>query len=131
QIPRKAPVSMKNGFHRRVRTLCPRPLLSGLVAALLIMAGMAPGVVQTVANAQTVSQTREYTATVAYLVRFYPLWFTYYQARLGATNTLIGPDHVSAVYQVVVAINYDTQYASTFVDLTDQPAILTIPSSTG
>ena len=44
-------------------------------------------------------------------------------------NTLVGPDRVTPLYQVVVAINVDTIYASSFLDLSVQPDILTIPST--
>lgn len=64
----------------------------------------------------------------AYVEQFYPLWFSYYQAV--ATNQLLGPATVTPIYQEVVAINVDTLYASAFVDVTDQPVILTIPATT-
>lgn len=70
-----------------------------------------------------------YVTTVAYVTEFYPLWFTHYQARIGSVNRLIGPIRVSPIYQSVVAINNDTLYASTFVDLAVQPLILTIPAT--
>jgi hypothetical protein len=55
------------------------------------------------------------------------LWFTYYQSQYASINRLVGPDRISPLYQIIVAINDDTLYASTFVDLTAQPVILTIP----
>lgn len=63
----------------------------------------------------------------SYVEQFYPLWFSYYQAV--ASNQLLGPASISPTYHEVVAINDDTLYASTFVDVTDQPAILTIPAT--
>jgi len=61
-----------------------------------------------------------YDTAVAYLVEFYPLWFTYHQ---GATfNRLIGPDKVTSVYQAVVA--------SATLNLTTEPVVLTIPPTT-
>jgi hypothetical protein len=82
-------------------------------------------------NSEIVSQLSAFDTTVAYLVPFYPLWFTYYQTQLGhrGRNSLVGPDQVSPVYHYVVAINVDTLYVSSCLDLTDQPVILTIPST--
>ncbi len=48
----------------------------------------------------------------------------------GAFNKLAGPDRVTPTYRYVVLINDDTIYASAFLDLTDEPAILTIPPTT-
>jgi hypothetical protein len=82
-------------------------------------------------NSEIVSQLSAFDTTVAYVVQFYPLWFTYYQSQLGnrARNSLVGPDRVSPVYHYVVAINVDTLYVSSYLDLTAQPVILTIPST--
>ena len=70
-----------------------------------------------------------YTTTVAYVETFYPLWFTYHQGGLGNGNQLIGPERVSPLYHVVVAINDDTIYCSAYLNLTNEPAIVTIPST--
>jgi hypothetical protein len=70
-----------------------------------------------------------YTTTVAYVETFYPLWFTYHQTTLGNGNQLIGPERVSPVYHVVVAINDDTTYCSAYLNLTNGPVILTVPST--
>src|SRR6185369_10159524 len=56
-----------------------------------------------------------------------PLWFTYYQSQLGNGNRLVGPERVTPAYKVVVLINVDTLYASTFLNLTAEPIILVIP----
>jgi hypothetical protein len=82
------------------------------------------------ATPQASSQEGALTTTVAYVVQFYPLWFTFNQSRFGTPNRLAGPDRISPLYQSVVAINDDTLYASTFLDLTAQPVILTIPATT-
>jgi hypothetical protein len=34
-------------------------------------------------NSEIVSQLSAFDTTVAYVVQFYPLWFTYYQSQLG------------------------------------------------
>ena len=69
-----------------------------------------------------------YTTTVTYVETFYPLWFTYRQASHG-NNSFIGPERVSPLYHVVVAINDDTVYCSSYLDLTNEPVIMTIPST--
>ncbi len=80
--------------------------------------------------AQGISQMGAYSTTVAYVVQFYPLWFTYNQSRFATHNRLVGPDQVTPLYQIVVAINVDTLYASTFLELAAQPVVLTIPETT-
>jgi hypothetical protein len=69
------------------------------------------------------------TTTRDYVSQFYPLWFTYYQTSLGTPNRLVGPNKISPIYHYVVAINNDTIYASSFLDLSMEPVILTIPST--
>lgn len=71
----------------------------------------------------------EFATTVAYVSQFYPLWFTYYQTSLGTPNLLSGPDNISPIYHYVVAINNDTLCASSFLDLSMEPVIVTIPST--
>jgi hypothetical protein len=83
--------------------------------------------------AATNTQSDAYTTTLAYVQQFYPLWFTYKQSRLAVAsrmvNRLVGPVRVSPLYQGVVAINVDTVYASGYLDLTKEPVILTIPTT--
>ncbi len=79
--------------------------------------------------AQDVSKLGAFSTTVAYVAQFYPLWFTYNQSRFANHNRLVGPEKVTALYQIVVAINVDTLYASTFLDLGTEPVILTIPGT--
>jgi hypothetical protein len=62
--------------------------------------------------------------------QFYPLWFTYYQSLFASPNRLAGPNRISPIYHYVVAINVDTLYASSYLDLTAQPVILKIPPTT-
>ena len=69
-----------------------------------------------------------FDTTVAYLVEFYPLWFTYNQS--ATFNRLIGPDKVTSLYQAVVAVNVDTLYCSATLNLTNEPVVLTIPPTT-
>jgi hypothetical protein len=79
--------------------------------------------------AATNTQSDAYKTTLAYVQQFYPLWFTYNQSRSPFANRLVGPVRVSPLYQGVVAINVDTVYASSFLDLTKEPVILTIPTT--
>jgi hypothetical protein len=118
-----------------LRRLC---LAFALTAALAMTAGVSPGAAQApvdpdaiAGNTAIVSQLSPFNTTVAYVAQFYPLWFTYYQTRLGRSdNQLIAPNQVSPIYHYVVAINVDTLYASTFLDLTMQPVVVTIPGNT-
>jgi hypothetical protein len=71
----------------------------------------------------------EVSTAAAYVAQFYPLWFTYYQTLLGTPNRMVGPNRISPLYHYVVAINNDTVYASAFLDLSKQPVILTIPTT--
>jgi hypothetical protein len=71
----------------------------------------------------------EFATTRDYVTQFYPLWFTYYQTSLGSPNRMVGPHRISPIYHYVVAINNDTVYASSFLDLSMEPVILTIPST--
>ena len=70
-----------------------------------------------------------FVTTRAYVSQFYPLWFTYYQTSLGTPNRMVGPNKISPIYHYVVAINNDTVYASSFLDLSMEPVILTVPST--
>jgi hypothetical protein len=117
-----------------LRRLC---LVSALSTGLGMTASISPGGAQTVVdpdaisgNPGAVSQLSPFNTTVAYVVQFYPLWFTYYQSLLASPNRLVGPIRVSPIYHYVVAINVDTLYASTLLDLSAEPVILTIPATT-
>src|SRR5262245_34541326 len=82
------------------------------------------------ATPQSSSPEGAFATTVAYVVTFYPLWFTFNQSRFGTPNRLVGPDRISPLYHSVVAVNDDTLYASSFIDLTAQPVIVTAPGTT-
>jgi hypothetical protein len=47
-----------------------------------------------------------------------------------ALHWFLGPEKVTPLYHSVVAINVDTLYASTALNLTDQPVILKVPATT-
>ena len=118
-----------------LRRLC---LVSALTAGLALTVGGSPGVAQSVdpdaiaGNAAIVPQLSPFDTTVAYVVQFYPLWFTYYQSQLAMSNRnhLVGPDRISPIYHYMVAINVDTLYASSYLDLSSEPVIVTIPGNT-
>ena len=76
------------------------------------------------AEADTVSAT-----TIQYVVRFYPRWFTYRQSQTATSNRMVGPARMTPVFGEVVAPNDDTLYVSSFLDLTTQPVVLTIPET--
>ena len=112
-------------------------LASALATGLAMVAGGSPGVAQPVdpdaiaGNSEIVSQLSALDTTVAYVVQFYPLWFTYYQTQLASRsrNQLVGTDRISPIYHYVVAINVDTLYVTSYLNLTAEPVILTIPST--
>jgi hypothetical protein len=81
------------------------------------------------ASAQKKLQPNIFPTTVAYVAQFYPLWFTSHQWQ-NHSNRLVAPERISPLYRTVVAINDDTLYASSFLDLTAEPMILTIPATT-
>jgi Protein of unknown function (DUF1254) len=123
------------GVYGYLRRVC---LASALTAGLAMTAGVSAGVAQVpvdpdaiAGNAQAVSQLSPFNTTVAYVAQFYPLWFTYYQRLLGTPNTnrLIGPDRVSPIYHYAVAVNVDTLYASSFLNLSAEPVVVTIPTT--
>jgi hypothetical protein len=126
--------SEKLRAYRNLRRLC---LASALSAGLGIAAASSSGVAQPVdpdaiaGHSKIVSELSAFDTTVAYVAQFYPLWFTYYQSRLAnrGRNHLAGPDRVSPIYHFVVAINVDTLYVSSYLDLAAQPVILTIPTA--
>jgi hypothetical protein len=78
---------------------------------------------------QALESADPYQTAYNYLVTFYPRWFTWQQGSGGPCNRLVGPNRVTPLYHVVVAINVDTLYASTFLGLKDEPVILTIPKT--
>lgn len=74
-----------------------------------------------------------FATAAAYVMQFYPLWFTYYQSTvggsLGVSNDMVAAARISPIYHYVVAINYDTLYASVYLDVSTEPVILTIPET--
>ena len=77
-----------------------------------------------------VSPTGAFATTAAYVVQFYPLWFTYNQTdvsdRLGTSNDIVAPDRLTPLSHFIVANNYDTLYAGVYLDLRTEPVIVTL-----
>lgn len=67
--------------------------------------------------------------TEEYVTEFYPLWLNVQQTRVDPNNRLIGPERISPTYRTVVAINDDTLYASTPIEVSTEPVILTVPAT--
>ncbi len=111
---------------RRMRLVC--CLAAGLAA--FAVAAPNPAAAAAAAPNPDAARSQAYTTTVAYVSQFYPLWFTYNQSRFASHNRLVGPESVTPLYHIVVAINVDTLYASTFLELAGQPVVLTIPPTT-
>ncbi|APR81011.1 putative exported protein [Minicystis rosea] len=87
----------------------------------------------------TVQSTSDaYDVAYEYTLRFYPRWFSWVQFNLSSENSerdgtamsnrLTGPDGMGPEYKIVVAINDDTIYAEAFLDVSNEPVILRIPS---
>ncbi|MFL5540245.1 MAG: DUF1214 domain-containing protein [Longimicrobiaceae bacterium] len=86
------------------------------------------------------SNPEGYQVAYEYTVRFYPRFFTWTQFQINSENSkrqgagtkianrLTGPLGMGPEYKVVVAINDDTIYAEAFLDVSNGPVILTIPS---
>jgi hypothetical protein len=104
-------------------------------AAILAGLSASPAQAQDAAGAQLTDagNSDAYATTVDYVVQFYPLWFSYKQLqvnnRLGATNRLVAPAKVSPNFKFVVASNYDTLYSSSFLDLSTEPVLVTVPAT--
>ena len=102
--------------------------LSLLAAVFASTVAVSPVGAELVASGQNANG---YATAAAYVEEFYPLWFSFYQTNgWSNANRLLGPDRISPIYQVVVAINDDTLYCSSFLNLKPQPVILTIPATT-
>ena len=72
----------------------------------------------------------DFVTAYDYTIRYLPRFQTYASqiAPEGMKNTLIGPESpMNPDYKAVVAINVDTLYTSSTLDLTLEPQVLTIP----
>jgi hypothetical protein len=108
-----------------------RRLFTTLALSLLwvsqLVLSQTPGAAGTTAREASHHSADPFHTAFKYVVTFYPRWFTYFQAV--QTNRLVGPDRISPIYHAVVAINVDTLYASASFSLTNEPVIVTIPST--
>jgi hypothetical protein len=123
---------MKLSAVRRYPMVARLGIVCGLVASLVLMAAV-PALAQPApwsglpnSAAPPKPPSDEFTTTEQYLIQFYPRWFTYNQWRQSTHNRTAGPDRISPLYHVVVAINDDTLYASSVMELADEPVVLTI-----
>lgn len=106
-------------------------LRASLLLAVLAYAAPATAGDDEAADSQNVKSSGAIATTQAYVEQYYPLWFTHHQSRLIPNNQLVGPDRISAIYHAVVAINDDTLYASTAVNFSSGPVILSVPETAG
>jgi hypothetical protein len=129
-------MTLKNDDFPNYWQLRRRPLLYGLAAGAAAITAVSPGANLLLAGTRDGStgqhrpQSKAFATTVAYVAQFYPLWFSYFQTVALDRNALFGPDRISPLYKLVVAINDDTLYASGILDLEAQPVVLTIPETT-
>ena len=91
--------------------------------------GAAPSVPNAIPAQIEGSASGAAATALKYVVTFYPLWFTYNQHAHATTNRPVGPVRMGPLYHEVVAPNDDTLYASSYLELSQQPVILTIPRS--
>jgi hypothetical protein len=75
-----------------------------------------------------------FATTVAYVIQFFPLWMTSQFGQIAAANgmenALSGPDRISPAFKLIAAPSSDTIYAMSFLNLTAEPIIVTIPETT-
>jgi len=115
-----------NGVGSRMTRLA---ALAATAAAALALASVAPAAAAPPGGnngGKDIASTTE-----NYLTTFYPIWFTHFQtAELPVpVNHFIGPNEISPVYQAVVAINDDTLYASTPLDVSGDPVGVVVPAT--
>jgi hypothetical protein len=85
------------------------------------------------------SDHENYDVAYEYTVRYFPRFYTWTQFQINSENSLregagekianrlTGPLGMGPEYKVVVAINDDTIYAEAFLDVSEEPVVLTIP----
>jgi hypothetical protein len=99
--------------------------LAAFVAAVAVSAAAAS------ARNAAVAAASPTATTLRYVTEFYPRWVSAAQEAEAThsknINKLFAPTHMSPVFGFVVAPNDDTLYAASFVDVSAQPVIVTIP----
>jgi hypothetical protein len=72
--------------------------------------------------------SQDYWTAYDYTIRFYPRWCSYNLNTNSRTNMMVGPNGMGPEFKAIVAVNDDTIYALSFLDLSNEPQILTIPA---
>ncbi|MGR2752814.1 DUF1214 domain-containing protein [Agromyces arachidis] len=115
-----------------MRTRIPlRLAISAAIATLLTLA-LPVGAVNAAQGPNGGNGGKDVVSTTEnYVTTFYPIWFTHFQTQIlpVPANMLIGPDEISPVYQAVVAINDDTLYASSPIDVSGPAVELEVPET--
>ena len=82
------------------------------------------------AASRAMKASRAYRIALRFVQRYYPRFISYSQQRQSPfVDRMAAPATISPVYGEVVAINDDTLYASGFLDLRDEPSVVTIPET--
>jgi hypothetical protein len=102
---------------------------SWLAAAVLVLGALVVSTAGALGSTRGPHTNDAFGVARAYVIRFYPRWFTWRQAQLsGRTlNHLVGPVRMSPAWGIVVAPNDDTIYTAAQLDLSKEPLVLTIP----
>src|SRR5215471_10077650 len=130
---------MKKEARQSVRTLFP---LFG--ATILSFAFIAPFPIETTQAQTSVTEEEAYAAGVQAYLYFYPL-ITMEISRKQFTNIDAGkepgkgpmnlfvsfPEYPTADLKIVVRPNFDTLYSSAWLDLTEEPVIVSAPDTGG
>jgi len=75
------------------------------------------------------SNSDPHQASLDYVIRFLPRYYTYKMQIIVPKTFLISPSKVTSVFRNIVAPNVDTIYAATLLDLSTEPMVLTIPDT--
>lgn len=101
-----------------------RRLAAGVVLATATLWSLVAPAPSSADEAADFALAKEYAET------FYPLWLSVAQTTIDPANKLIGPDKITHVYRGVVAINDDTLYASSPIDSSGGPVLVSVPETT-
>lgn len=120
-LGRRRPHPQLRSLSRRI----PLPAVLALAGALALSAPVPAAARGPVAG----PASGAFATTFQYVTRFYPRWFTYRQDLHLPANRFFAPNRISPIYHEVVAINDDTLYASSFMNLANEPVVLTVPKT--
>ncbi len=115
-----------------------RHRLAWMLAGMGLLAGTGPVLAQPAETpGNTASQlnpqdaTGAFATTVSYVIHFFPLWstatFSGFAALSGLQNLLSAPDRITPAFKLLLGPSSDTLYAASFLNLSTEPVILTIP----